>query len=87
MDSHGLKDCRLNACGYSLSANYPPSWMEEPMIYHGNPATVTPGMVIFMHMIVVDSARHLTMSLGETGIVHDDRFEPVSSMPHELVVR
>ena len=87
MDSHGLKDCRLNACGYSLSANYPPSWMEEPMIYHGNPAEVRPGMVIFMHMIVVDSARQLTMSLGETGIVHDHRFEPVSSMPHDLVVR
>ncbi len=87
IDAHGLKECRLNACGYSLSANYPPSWMEEPMIYHGNPATVEPGMVIFMHMILVDAANELTMSLGETGIVHEDRFEPVSSMPHDLVVK
>ena len=87
MDSHGLKDCRLNACGYSLSASFPPSWMEEPMIYHGNPAQVRPGMVIFMHMIVVDSSHRLTMSLGETGIVHDDRFEPVSAMPHDLIVK
>ena len=44
-------------------------------------------MVIFMHMILVDSTHRLTMSLGETGIVHADRFEPVSSAPHELVVK
>ena len=87
IDAHGLKECRLNACGYSLSANYPPSWMEEPMIYRGNRATVEPGMVIFMHMILVDSANRLTMSLGETGIVHEDRFEPVSVMSHDLVVK
>ena len=87
VDAHGLKECRLNACGYSLSANYPPSWMEEPMIYHANGAVVEPGMVIFMHMILIDSANRLTMSLGETGIVHADRFESVSSAPHELVVK
>lgn len=87
VDAHGLKDCRLNACGYSLSANYSPSWMEEPMIYPANPTVIEPGMVIFMHMILVDSANRLTMSLGETGIVHADRFEPVSTMPHDLVVK
>jgi len=87
IDAHGLKDCRLNACGYSLSANYPPSWMEEPMIYPGNATVIAPGMVIFMHMILVDGANRLTMSLGETGIVHADRFEPVSTMPHDLVVK
>ena len=87
IDAHGLRDCRLNACGYSLSANYPPSWMEEPMIYADNPAPVEAGMVVFMHMILVDGARRLTMSLGETGIVHGDRFEPVSAMPHDLVVK
>ena len=87
VDAHGLKDCRLNACGYSLSANYPPSWMEEPMIYPGNPTVIEPGMVIFMHMILVDGTNRLTMSLGETGIVHADRFEPVSSVQHDLVVK
>ena len=87
VDAHGWKECRLNACGYSLSANYPPSWMAEPMIYHANDAVVQAGMVIFMHMILVDGTHRLTMSLGETGIVHADRFEPVSSAPHELVVK
>ncbi len=87
VDDHGLKDCRLNACGYSLSANYPPSWMEEPMIYSGNTTVIEPGMVIFMHMILVDAANKLTMSLGETGLMHEDHFEPVSSMPYDLVVK
>jgi Xaa-Pro dipeptidase len=87
VDAHGLKDCRLNACGYSLSANYPPSWMEEPMIYPGNTTVIEPGMVIFMHMILVDAPNKLTMSLGETGIMHENHFEPVSSMPHDLVVK
>ncbi len=87
VDAHGWRECRLNACGYSLSANYPPSWMEEPMIYRGNEAVVEAGMVIFMHMILVDRTRRLTMSLGETGIVHADRFESVSSASRELVVK
>ncbi len=87
VDAHGLKDCRLNACGYSLSANYPPSWMEEPMIYPGNTTVIEPGMVIFMHMILVDGANRLTVSLGETGIVHAGRFESVSAVPHDLVVK
>jgi Xaa-Pro dipeptidase len=87
VDAHGLKDCRLNACGYSLSANYPPSWMEEPMIYPENPTVIEANMVIFMHMILVDGANRLTMSLGETGIVHADRFERVSQMTHDLVVK
>ena len=87
IDAHGFRDCRLNACGYSLSANYPPSWMEEPMIYPANAAAVEPGMAIFMHMILVDSPNRLAMSLGETGIAHEDRFEPVSAMPHDLVAK
>jgi Xaa-Pro dipeptidase len=87
IDAHGLEDCRLNACGYSLSANMPPSWMEEPMIYPGNTTVIEPGMVIFMHMILVDATNRLTMSYGETGIMHADRFEKVSSMPYDLVVK
>jgi len=87
VDAHGLKDCRLNACGYSLSANMPPSWMEEPMIYPGNTTVIEPGMVIFLHMILVDGTNRLTLSTGETVIVHADRFERVSSMPRDLVVK
>ena len=61
--------------------------MEEPRIYHANDAVVEAGMAIFMHVIPVDGAHRLTMSLGETGIVHTDRFEPGSSAPHEVVMK
>ena len=45
---------KLNACGYSLGALYPPTWMDWPMIYAGNPVVVEPNTVIFMHMILLD---------------------------------
>ena len=72
---------------HSMRPSHPASWMEESMICHATEAVVESGMVIFMHMILVDSARRLTVSLGETGIVHVDRFEPVSSASHDLVVK
>ena len=33
----GYKDHMLNACGYTLGATYPPTWMDEPMIYAEHP--------------------------------------------------
>jgi len=38
-------------------------------------------------MILIDATNRLTMCLAETGIMHADRFETVSSMPHDLVVK
>ena len=26
----------LNACGYTMGATYPPTWMDWPMVYAGN---------------------------------------------------
>ncbi len=76
----------LNACGYTMGATYPPTWMDWPMFYTGNPQVIAPGMVFFMHMILVDNAAGLAMSLGETGIVTETGFEPVCHAPRELVV-
>ena len=56
------------------------------MICHAHDPAVEAGMTIFMHMTLVDSANRATMSPGETGIVHADRFESVSSVSHALVV-
>ena len=55
MDAHGMTKHRLNACGYSLGARYAPSWMDWPMCYRGNPVVIQPDMVIFAHMILMDS--------------------------------
>ena len=86
-DRRGLAEHRLNACGYSLGAVYAPSWMDWPMFYAGNPALLAPGMVFFLHMILMDSATGTAMCLGRTSIVGERGPEPLSKAPLELVVR
>ncbi len=87
MDANGLRHARLNACGYSLGAVFAPIWMDFPMFYHGNPVEAAPGMVFFLHMILMDSDAQLAMSLGETVIVTDGAPERLSAMPLELVTK
>lgn len=86
LDRHGYRHARLNACGYSLGAAYPPTWMEWPMIFAGNPVVLEPGMVVFMHMILMDDETGLAMSLGETFIVGDAAPERLSALSHDLPV-
>ena len=71
----------LNACGYTLGITYPPSWMDWPMLWTGNPDVIEEGMVFFMHMILLDDTTNLTMSLGETAIVTSGACEPVCHAP------
>ena len=52
-DEAGYREHRLNACGYSLDALYPPTWMDYPMLFTGSPVVIKPNMVIFMHMILL----------------------------------
>ena len=87
MDAAGLRDHRMNACGYSLGAKFTPSWMDWPMFYHGNDAPLEPGMVFFAHMILMDSTSGDAMTLGRTYIVTDAAPESLSSVPLDLVVR
>jgi Xaa-Pro dipeptidase len=81
----GYKDHMLNACGYTLGATYPPTWMDEPMIYADHPQVLAPGMVFFIHMILLNSRTGLSMSLGETSIITVRAAEPVTHAPRELV--
>ena len=66
---HGLTRHRLNACGYSLGAHHTPSWMDWPMFYEGNPWVIEPGMVLFAHMILMDSDTETALCLGRTSVV------------------
>jgi Xaa-Pro dipeptidase len=84
LDRYGYKHARLNACGYSLGVSYPPTWMEWPMIYAGNPVALEPGMVVFMHMILLDSDTNLAMCMGETFVVTDGAPERLSALDHDL---
>jgi Xaa-Pro aminopeptidase len=69
LDARGHRAHRLNACGYSLGSTFAPNWMDWPMLYHGNPVPIAPGMVIFLHMILFDAEHGLAMTLGRTSEV------------------
>jgi len=86
LEGAGFGEHKLNACGYSLGASYPPTWMDWPMIYAGNPVVVEPNMVIFMHMILLDWDRHLAMAFGDTVVVTPTGSETLTKMGTGLTV-
>ena len=86
-DSHGLSRHRLNACGYSLGAKFTPSWMDWPMFYEGNPWVLEPGMVLFAHMILMDSETGTAMCLGRTSLVTPRGAEPLNAADLALIRR
>ncbi len=86
MDGRGLAAHRLNACGYSLGARFTPSWMEWPMFYRANPAEIRPGMVLFAHMILMDSDSGTALCLGRSYLTTAGAPEPLSRLPLTLPV-
>ena len=87
MDDHGMTKHRLAACGYSLGARYAPSWMDWPMFYRDNPAVIAPDMVLFAHMILMDSEAGAAMCLGRTYRTTEDAPQPLSRHGTELLAR
>ncbi len=87
IDAAGMGAHRLNACGYALGTTFAPNWMDWPMFYAGNPTIMAPGMVFFLHMIIVDSDRELAMTLGRTSLVTAAGAEPLSRAALDLVVQ
>ena len=86
LDKLGFKNSRMNACGYSLGATFAPSWMDWPMLYTKNPIILKPGMVFFMHMILMDSKNQLAMNLGETYLLTESGNERLGRLTLDLVV-
>ena len=85
-DRLGYKKSRMNACGYSLGTTFSPNWMDWPMLYTGNPIVLSPGMVFFMHMILMDSDNQLAMNLGETYLVTNSGNERLGKKKLDLVI-
>ena len=85
-DKLGYKKSRMNACGYSLGTTFAPNWMDWPMLYTKNPVILLPGMVFFMHMILMDSDNQLAMNLGETYLVTSDGNERLGKKKTDLVI-
>jgi Xaa-Pro dipeptidase len=86
LDGRGLRSHRLNACGYSLGTTYAPSWMDWPMFYEGNPVAIASGMVLFLHMILMDSESGCAMTLARTSVIGERGPEPLSAAPLDLAV-
>jgi Xaa-Pro dipeptidase len=87
MEARGLSRHRLNACGYSLGARYAPSWMDWPMFYRDNPAPIEPDMVLFAHMIIMDSDKRTAMCLGRSFRTGQGAAEPLSRHGAGLFIR
>ena len=86
MDGAGYRDQRLEACGYGLGAVFTPVWVEQPMLYAGNPLIIVPNMVLFLHMILVDDDSKRAMTLGHTVVVTETGCESLSRSSLDLVV-
>ena len=86
-DAAGYGEVRMSACGYSLGALYRPTWMDvPPMLYSGNPLPAKPGMVFFLHAILIDAKANLAMSLGHTIAITRSGAEVLSKLTPEYVV-
>jgi Xaa-Pro dipeptidase len=77
LEEFGEKDAVLTVCGYTMGAAWPPTWMEQPLIYEGNPTVLRENMTFFTHMILI----------GEQGIVTEGAPEIITHAPREPVVR
>jgi Xaa-Pro dipeptidase len=87
-DAAGFGASRMSACGYSLGALYRPTWMDvPPMLYSGNPLEARPGMVLFLHAILIDAPNDLAMSLGHTIAITPTGAEVLSRLKPEYIVR
>jgi len=85
--TRGFEHAILKACGYTMGATFPPTWMEQPMIYRDNPLVLEPNMVFFTHMILSDLKAGLIMSLGETSIITNGAPEVITHVPREAIIR
>jgi Xaa-Pro dipeptidase len=86
-DAAGYGAARMAACGYSLGALFRPTWMDvPPMLYSGNPLPAAAGMVLFLHAILIDAAKNLAMSLGQTIVIGTSQAEVLSRLPADYIV-
>ena len=85
LNAHGFSHAKLQACGYGMGAVYNPIWVEFPMFYQGNPLLMRLNQVFFLHMILVDSATGLAMTLGHSVLVTDSGAERLSRHKLQLL--
>lgn len=86
LDDAGFRTSRLNACGYSLGAKFTPIWMEREIFRQDARTVMEPGMVFFVHIILVDDDSGTAMTTGRTSIVTHDGSQQLSRHDLKLIV-
>ena len=87
LEERSEHDAVLTVAGYTMGAMWPPTWMEEPMIFEGNPLVLEENMTFFTHMILNDRETGLSMAVGETAIVTKDAPEIITHTPREPIIK
>ena len=57
------------------------------MFFQGNPTEIVPDMVLFAHIILMDSETQTAMTLGRTYLTTTTAPEPLSAHPPALLCR
>ncbi|MFT5218967.1 MAG: Xaa-Pro dipeptidase [Planctomycetota bacterium] len=83
----GFEDSLLSVCGYTMGAMFPPTWMEQPLIFPGNPLILEENMTFFTHMIMNDRNSGLSMAVAEQAIVTDGPPEIITHAPRDPVIQ
>ncbi len=87
LEERGEKDAVLTVAGYTMGAMWPPTWMEQPLIFEGNPLVLEENMTFFTHMILNDRKTGLSMAVGETAIVTSSEPEIITHAPREPIIK
>jgi Xaa-Pro dipeptidase len=87
LEEAGEHNSVLTVAGYTMGAMWPPTWMEQPLIFAGNPTVIQENMVFFTHMIMNDYETGLTMAVGETAIVTSGAPEIITHAPKEPIIK
>jgi Xaa-Pro dipeptidase len=87
LEDNGEKDSILTVCGYTMGAAWPPTWMEQPMIYKGNPVVLEKNMSFFTHMILNDRETGLSMAVAEQSIITEGAPEIITNVPRTPIIK
>jgi Xaa-Pro dipeptidase len=83
---HGLEHTIQNACGYTMGATWPPTWMEKPMFCTGNPLVLQENMTFFNMFILNDFETDTIMAMGEQTIITAGAAEVITHVPKEPII-
>ncbi len=86
LEDNDESDSLLTVCGYTMGATCPPTWMEQPLIFAGNPLVLEENMSFFTHMILNDRKSGRSMAVAEQAIITSDAPEIITHVPRTPII-